>query len=381
MKYFVALINIHPYLTFSLTNRLKHPSEIVDEIREIIHRVYSIHENLKPHILMLDVMEGRVYDDDIPIMLAELEEVVKSLDVEYTFILDGENENLSKVTGVDNIIYSDFLVMSSYVNSIVPEDQICNDFWDNTKPKGLWTIGRVERPHRTILMSKLWENNLLNKIDWSFYTEPDDREYIHKTFLSHYDDATFDKFIREVTRSLDFTVDIVGKFNFNGYPFNPDIYRNTSFSIITESDFNINSYDQAEFTPKITEKTYRAIINRHPFISAWYPGIIKKLKSKGYRTFEEYTINPDYNNILDLHNRIDSIVRNIETFYEQLNKPDVVEKVRADIEHNYQQYLKSVVVEIAKLQPIFNLKQVSSWRITPTTLGRFMFPRKEELFR
>jgi hypothetical protein len=228
-------------------------------------------------------------------------------------------------------------------------------------------------------MSKLWENNLLDKIDWSFYTYPDNKEYIHKTFLSHYDDSTFEKFIRESTRSLDFTVNIESDLNCTGYPFDPDLYRNTSFSIITESDFNIDHYDQPEFTPKITEKTYRTIINKHPFICAWYPGMIKKLKSKGYRTFEEYTANPNYNNIKDLDARIDGIVTNIETFHERLNRPEVIEKVKADIEYNYQHYLNNVYIEIAKLQPIFDLRQISSSRITPTTLCRFMFPRKNNL--
>ena len=379
MKYFVAPINIYPYLTYSLTNRLKYPSEIADEIRNLIKRTSSIHENLKLHVLMLDVMEGRIYNNDIPTMLAELEQVVKSLDIEYTFILDGENEDLSQVKGVNNVIYSDFLALSSYVNGVTPEDQVCNDFWNNTKRKGLWTIGRVERPHRAILMSKLWENNLLDKIDWSFYVYPDNKEYIYKTFLSHYDNSTFEKFIRECTRSLDFTVNIESDLNCTGYPFDSNLYKNTSFSVIAESDFSTCEDGQIQWTPKITEKTYRTIINRHPFICAWYPGMIKKLKSKGYRTFEEYTANPNYNNIKDLDARIDSIVTNIETFHERLNRPEVIEKVKADIEYNYQHYLNKVYIEIAKLQPIFNIPQVSSLRITPTKLCRFMFPRKNNL--
>jgi len=379
MKHYVALINIYPYLTYSLTNRLKHPSEIADEIQTFIKRTSSIHENLKLHVVMLDVMEGRVYNNDIPTMLAKLEQVIKSLDIEYTFILDGENEDLSEVKGVSNIIYSDFLAFASYINTIGTDDQECNEFWNNTKTKGLWTIGRVERPHRAILMSKLWENNLLDRIDWSFYTYPDNRDYIHTTLLSHYDDLTFEKFIKDCTRSLDFTANTDDNFYANGYPFDPDLYRNTSFSIISESDFNISHNDQPEFTPKITEKTYRAIINKHPFICAWFPGMIKKLKSKGYRTFEEYSINPNYNEIRDLDTRLNTIVTNIDTFHERLTRPEVVEKVNADIEYNYQHYLKHVEIELAKLQSIFDLAQVRSLRITPTRLARFMFPRINDL--
>lgn len=378
MKYLVAPINIYAYLTYSLDDRLKYPAQLAEEIKQLLEQASSL--NLSLHLALIDVMEGRIYDHDCPAMLVELEQVIKSFDIGYTFILDGENEDLSEVNGVSNIIYSDFLAFTSYINSIDEEDQECNEFWNDKKTKGLWTIGRVERPHRAILMSKLWENNLLDKIDWSFYTYPDNKEYIHKTFLSHYDDSTFEKFIKDCTRSLDFIANTADNFHANGYPFDPDLYRNTSFSIISESDFNISHYDQPEFTPKITEKTYRAIINRHPFICAWFPGMIKKLKSKGYRTFEEYTTDPNYNEIRDLDTRLNAIVTNIDTFHEQLTRPEVVEKVRADIEHNYQHYLKHVDIEIAKLQPIFDLAQVRNLRITPTRLARFMFPRTTDLF-
>jgi hypothetical protein len=377
MKYLVTLINIYPYLIYSLANRIKHPEQLADEINLLQKQAAAL--NLSLHVVMLDVSEGRVYSDDSPAMLVELEQVIKSFDIGYTFILDGEYEDLSEVKGVSNIIYSDFLAFSSYINSIDSEDQECNEFWNNTKTKGLWTIGRVERPHRAILMSKLWENNLLDRIDWSFYTYSDNKDYIHKTLLSHYDDLTFEKFIKDCTRSLDFTANTDDNFHSSGYPFDPNLYRNTSFSIVTESDFNIYDYHQPEFTPKITEKTYRTIINKHPFISAWFPGMIKKLKSKGYRTFEEYTTNPNYNEIRDLDTRLNAIVTNIDTFHERLTRPEVVEKVRADIEYNYQHYLKHVEIELAKLQSIFDLAQVRSLRITPTRLARFMFPRTNDL--
>lgn len=377
MKYLVTLINIYPYLTYSLANRIKHPEQLADEINLLQKQAAAL--NLSLHVVMLDVSEGRVYIDDSPAMLVELEQVIKSFDIGYTFILDGEYEDLSEVKGVSNIIYSDFLAFSSYINSIDSEDQECNEFWNNTKTKGLWTIGRPERPHRVLLLSKLWENNLLDRIDWSFYTYSDNKDYIHKTLLSHYDDLTFEKFIKDCTRSLDFTANTDDNFHPTGYPFDPNLYRNTSFSIVTESDFNIYDYHQPEFTPKITEKTYRTIINKHPFISAWFPGMIKKLKSKGYRTFEEYTTNPNYNEIRNLDDRLNAMVTSIDTFHEQLNRPEVLEKVRADVEHNYQHYLKQCEIEIAKLQPIFDLAQVSNLQITPTRLARFTFPRTNNL--
>ncbi len=379
MKYFVAPISIYHYLTYSCANRLKQPNDIIPDINFLLRKA-SI-SNLKLHLVLIDVMEGRVYDNDIPIMLAELEQVVKSFNVEYTFILDGDNQEYSKITGIDNIVYSDFLAISSYVNGVLPEDQLLNESWNNTSTKGLWTMGRAERPHRVLLLSKLWENNLLHKLDWSFYTYDSNRDYIRKNFLNHYDDETFQRFINESTRSLDFKVDIKScdDFHCTGYPFDSTLYKNTSFSIIAESDFNIYE-DQTQWTPKITEKTYRTIINKHPFICAWYPGMIKKLKSKGYRTFENYATNPGYNNIIDLNDRLDATLKVIEDFHKSINQPEVVNKVRNDIEFNYQTYLNNVEIELAKLTHLFELPQLDAVQMTPTKLGRFMFPRTTNLF-
>ena len=379
MKYFVTPVNIYPYLTYSYTNRLKQPDDIIPEINRLLRKA-SI-SNLKLHLVLIDVMEGRIYNDDIPGMLAEIEQVVKSFNIEYTFILDGDNQEYSTITDIDNIVYSDFLAISSYVNGVLPEDQLLNESWNNISPKGLWTVGRAERPHRILLMSKLWENNLLHKLDWSLYIYDSNRDYIHKTFLNHYDDETFERFVKESTRSLDFAVDIktCADFHCTGYPFDSNLYKNTSFSVITESDFNIYE-DQTHWIPKITEKTYRAIINKHPFVCAWYPGMIKKLKSKGYRPFDKYATNPGYNNIIDLNDRLDATLQVIEDFHKSINQPDVVKKVRNDIEFNYQTYLNNVEIELAKLTHLFELPQIDYLKLTPTSLCRFMFPRSTNLF-
>jgi len=80
-----------------------------------------------------------------------------------------------------------------------------------------------------------------------------------------------------VTEALD---DIrVENNHYLGYPYDDKLYRITNFSLIAETHFDGNQ----EFHP--TEKTYRAIANKHPFIVASTPFFLSKLKHKGYRTF------------------------------------------------------------------------------------------------
>jgi hypothetical protein len=108
--------------------------------------------------------------------------------------------------------------------------------------------------------------------------------------------------------------------------------------------------------------------------------MIKKLKSKGYRTFENYATNPGYNNIIDLNDRLDATLKVIEDFHKSINQPEVVNKIRNDIEFNYQTYLNNVEIELAKLTHLFELPQLDAVQMTPTKLGRFMFPRTTNLF-
>lgn len=66
-----------------------------------------------------------------------------------------------------------------------------------------------------------------------------------------------------------------------GYPYDERLYRISNFSLIAETHFSGNQ----EFHP--TEKTYRAIANKHPFIIASTPLFLSKLRRKGYRTFSD----------------------------------------------------------------------------------------------
>ena len=80
-----------------------------------------------------------------------------------------------------------------------------------------------------------------------------------------------------------------------------------------------------------------------------------------------------------MNDRLDATLQVIEDFHKSINQPDVVKKVRNDIEFNYQTYLNNVEIEIAKLTHLFELPQIDYVKMTPTRLCRFMFPRSTSL--
>ena len=89
-----------------------------------------------------------------------------------------------------------------------------------------------------------------------------------------------------------------------GYPYDSIVYQSTNFSIVSETHFNGNQ----EFHP--TEKTYRAIANRHPFAILSTPFFLKKLKDKGYKTFSRQ-IDENYDIERDPESRLRKFVNSI----------------------------------------------------------------------
>lgn len=380
MTYLVKPLSIYPCLTRQGGKLLTTPEQFHDElIQQTAHIKQTF--NCVPYYLFTDVTEGRVYGREELKMLSGIIEIIKQHNVEYNFLLDGEYEDISILKDIDNIIYTDFLVLSSYANGILDDEQPINESWNNTSPKGLWTMGKPDRPHRIVLLSKLWENNLLDKIEWSLYVNDTTKKIIHEQLLPHYDIEKLEKFISECTRTLDFKATIMGEVQCNGYPFDVNLYKNTSFSIITESDFGISTDTEFKYMPKLTEKTYRTIINKHPYLIAWYPGMIEKIKSKGYRTFEEYTVDPKYNSHPNLNVRLAKLAKIINFFHAFIHKnPQTVEKVNNDVEYNFQLFNQKASLEIQKLSRIFRLPQRVDANITPIKLARYFFPSSRELF-
>jgi hypothetical protein len=83
------------------------------------------------------------------------------------------------------------------------------------------------------------------------------------------------------------------------------LYENSYFSVITETTyFN----DEPVF---LTEKTFKAVIMKHPFILVTVPGSLKYLKQLGYKTFDGL-IDERYDQEQDDTERLTMVVNEIE---------------------------------------------------------------------
>lgn len=121
-------------------------------------------------------------------------------------------------------------------------------------------------------------------------------------------------------------------------------HRNSYFSLITESQyFNANNNHKHKLVEPsytcafATEKTYRTIYLRHPFVMLSTPGFLKNLRQTGYHTFHPY-INEDYDLIEDDEQRLIAVMDEVSRLVSYTNEQwqEWLNHIQPIVEHNYQ---------------------------------------------
>lgn len=111
-------------------------------------------------------------------------------------------------------------------------------------------------------------------------------------------------------------------------------YRDSYFSIVSETTFYDKNKDQnSRF---ITEKTFKAIIMKHPFILVSIPKSLEVLRLLGYKTFTPW-IDERYDQEMDDNKRMMMIVDEIERLcnLSQADMERFVFEINPLCEHNY----------------------------------------------
>lgn len=116
------------------------------------------------------------------------------------------------------------------------------------------------------------------------------------------------------------------------------MYKDSFFSLVSETLFSDDPHSLF-----ITEKTYKCIAYRHPFMVVGSVGTLRYLRHLGYETFPEM-FDESYDNERDLKKRFAIIVSNLEQWH-QLTHEEKVEKynsVRPKLLRNFQLFKNSI---------------------------------------
>lgn len=225
------------------------------------------------------------------------------------------------------------------------QKQNINRAWGPEHKKILFLMGKYQKSHRLKLLYKLYKQHLLNddKCVWSCIKLDIDSARPHlPRALS---DSEIDDFL-EMCYKLPDSADIIyqadGCTHYGGFPFDENLYKTTNISLISETKF----YGKEVF---ITEKTYRAIANYHPFVIASTQGHNKTLQEMGFYTFDEFMTNPTYDNLPSGDLKLSAIVENVKNF--NPSESDI-KKITAMINHNADRLRDLAQEDSDKLQQI-----------------------------
>lgn len=112
--------------------------------------------------------------------------------------------------------------------------------------------------------------------------------------------------------------------------------------VVTETVFY---YDKLH----LTEKIFKPIVSKQPFMLLAAPGNLAYLKSYGFKTFDS-VIDENYDIIQDPDARVDAVVAQMK-WYSELsdnNKLDVMKKLEPIIEHNFHHFygeFKNIIID------------------------------------
>ena len=136
--------------------------------------------------------------------------------------------------------------------------------------------------------------------------------------------------------------------NFYINRFNPEICLDTYVS-----EAHCGDIDQTMF---LSEKIFKPIASRHPFMVMGNKDSLKKMREIGYRTFDNY-IDQSYDG-LPTHERLQKLIESIRTIDNIENKIEWFKSMENDVEYNYNLLIDRINVSpplaFLKLQKYYN---------------------------
>jgi hypothetical protein len=340
-------------------------------LEEDVAKLLSIDPNTT--ILLCEILEQNVFTEKEQASINTMIAILDRMTPNYFFVVDSSLEH--EISFGNKVVYLPGCMLLAYYPIWMDHHPNVTE-WNPISNKGLLLLGKCEKVHRIGLLKKFYEKNALDSIEWSA-NFAHQYELIKEQFFTEYTDEEFKIFSDSCNRILDIPADHISyplnpttNFNYIGFPYDHTLYYKTAFSVITESQY----YTVPEKRPWITEKTWRAIANKHPFIMIGSADNIPVLKNMGFRTFEEYLSIKDYNSLLAYTKNadisLDAIVTNTVNFCKSLNDPssniileepqgstqfrrgnprvgrkvDLKNKITEDVNHNYELF-KSITRE------------------------------------
>ena len=190
------------------------------------------------------------------------------------------------------------------------------------KPRMFDALLGVTKPHRTFIANAVRENNLQDNFiltyggSWS-----NDQFYAKDYFAWEPDCVPVDKIIGTAD-----WVDYHGVRTGLSRVIPIDVFNNTAYSVVAETDYdNTLSF--------FSEKTAKPLIARRLFIAFSGYKFLRNLKLQGFKTFDS-VIDEQYDDILDDTERYTVAFEQVKRLC-SMNQQEIYAKIHDVVEHNY----------------------------------------------
>jgi len=245
-----------------------------------------------------------------------------------------------------------FMLRDHYYNKYI---DTTTPYWNYKSEKSLCLFGKASREIRTKALRDLVANGDLNddKMLWTLELSHFNKNLLDKIKRWMPDLEDFKKYERSFDDEL---YKIYKEMGALGYPYSKDLYNSTFMSFIFETNADRGPFfKDYDF---ITEKVWRPIFNRHPFmLIVSSQDIIDKIHSYGMETFEQFYLDGEYDRLY--------LANNISKYYNKFRKyvKENVGQIHEIVENNFKAYHNYIDQEIQNLE---GLDKLPVLRFSPT---------------
>jgi hypothetical protein len=245
-----------------------------------------------------------------------------------TLSLTGSSESIKAINFKNIIEYDCSLLRAAYYEDI----DGCNIAFNADATKLLYLPGKPYKIHRIRPLLYLYHQGLLNdSCEWSL-SLPESLKPMVYQYVSELNQDEYNVFVSAVIKSLD-NINVTlqpDSYHYNGFPIDVSLYSATKCSLISETYFNDPT--KAKF---ITEKTWRTISNKHPFVLIGQKEMYDYLESLGIDTFQ-YAVKHKKDSLVGDDETI--IKKCMENIIYMLHSYPESEKLLASTISNYEAY-------------------------------------------
>ncbi len=240
----------------------------------------------------------------------------------------------SAVPGCHTMVYDEWA--QEYKNIIINNPQIGST--DISKQRFGLFVRRYSKERLNFFLS-LHRADVLKKFHYTFSNWENPQIFVsHKRIAMDIDPKLLTKFSKQWTMDMPYSFDLENHEPAAAYPSIIEFYIKKSQLIIVQET-------SAQFMScaTITEKTYKAIYNKKPFIILGHCKILEYLRADGFLTFDPF-INESYDLMPSYSDRVTGIITEIERFSNMSDDEfqSLLNSMKTIIRHNYKRFIEKI---------------------------------------